>query len=432
MVLVLVGPPLSQLSSVLSGVWSDMVVPRFVVGVLDSRPVRLCAGRPPDCFDVACADADPAAHNPASSARAPSAFGARMVPPSPERLTETVSGTIGGRKDSEPPRRVKAVFRTSASPPRAAAVYHERGTSGPQREGRRMQRWAVAAGCLLAGIVVGGLASGRLLQGRPEPAPAPAPKDPASYRDVVRKALPAVVTIEVTAARGQPPRGQAPAPGEPEQTLGFGSGFLVDPSGVVLTNFHVVEGAEAVDVLLADGRKLSARDIRFDPANDLAVIKLEAKEPLPFLELGDSRSLEVGDRLLALGAPFGLSNSVTSGILCAKGRTAHPGSPADYLQTDAAVNPGSSGGPLVGMDGKAVGVMAAIKSRSGGFQGVAFAVPGERARAALPALLKGAAPAAPAEARRVWLGVQVNDLLDPEAGRRLGLPGGAGQVVTHV
>src|SRR5579862_3186778 len=97
--LVLLGLPLSQLISVVSGDWLDIVVPRLVVGVLDRRPVRLCDGRPPDCFDVACADADPAAHNVASSARAPSAFGARMVPPFPERLTEMVSGTIGGRKD---------------------------------------------------------------------------------------------------------------------------------------------------------------------------------------------------------------------------------------------------------------------------------------------------------------------------------------------
>ena len=139
--------------------------------------------------------------------------------------------------------------------------------------------WAVSAGCVLAGLVVGALASGRVLQGQPQPPerPAPVPKELTSYRDVVRKALPAVVTIEVTSLRNKQPRPEPPRDGE---SLGFGSGFLIDPSGVVLTNYHVVEGAEAVDVLLADGRKLSSRDIRADVKSDLAVIKLESKEAL--------------------------------------------------------------------------------------------------------------------------------------------------------
>jgi serine protease Do len=162
---------------------------------------------------------------------------------------------------------------------------------------------------------------------------------------------------------------------------------------------------------------------------------LTTREALPFVELGDSRNLEVGDRLLAMGAPFGLPGSVTSGILSGKGRVAHPGGPGDYLQTDAAVNPGSSGGPLISMDGKAVGVVAAIKSRSGGFQGVALAVPAERARLAVNDLMRGQGGNGNGpgpEARRAWLGVQVNDIADPEVGKRLGLPGGAGIVVTHL
>src|SRR5262249_23138417 len=134
---------------------------------------------------------------------------------------------------------------------------------------------------------------------------------------------------------------------------GFGSGVLIDASGVILTNNHVVQDTEIVDVTLQDGRKFVSRDIRRDPKSDLAVIKLDAKEPLPFLELADSDAMGVGAGVRALGAPFGLPGSVTQGIVSARGRgNLRLNQYEDWLKTDAAVTPGSGGGPLVSMDGK--------------------------------------------------------------------------------
>src|SRR5207249_3938319 len=121
--------------------------------------------------------------------------------------------------------------------------------------------------------------------------------------------------------------------------VGFGSGFLVDPKGVVLTNYHVVDGAEQVEVTLQNGRKFVSKDIKTDPKTDLAIVRIEAKEPLPYLELGNSDGMEIGDRVLAVGAPFGLTGSVTSGIISAKGRNLAMNMYEDFLQTDAAINP---------------------------------------------------------------------------------------------
>src|SRR5262249_3378968 len=157
----------------------------------------------------------------------------------------------------------------------------------------------------------------------------------------------------------------APEQPEAQQILGFGSGVLIDPSGVVLTNFHVVEGVELVEVELQDGRTLGSKDIRRDAKTDLAIVKLTAVKPRPFLALGDSEAAEVGDRVLAVGAPFGLTGSVTQGIVSAKSRrNLNLNQYEDFLQTDAAINPGNSGGPLIGLDGKVLGINAAIKTRN--------------------------------------------------------------------
>src|SRR5205823_9971668 len=134
----------------------------------------------------------------------------------------------------------------------------------------------------------------------------------------------------------------------PQQS--FGSGFIIDPKGVVLTNFHVVDGADRVEVTLKDGRKFVSKEIKGDKKNDLAIVRVNPGSQLPYLQLGDSDAMEIGDRVLAVGAPFGLAGSVTAGIVSAKGRDGlTPGRAVyeDYLQTDAAINPGNSGGPLV-------------------------------------------------------------------------------------
>src|SRR5262249_24524201 len=144
--------------------------------------------------------------------------------------------------------------------------------------------------------------------------------------------------------------------------------------GVILTNNHVVDGAESVEVVLTDGRKFTSKDVKADVKTDLAIVRIDAKIPLPYLELGDSDQMEIGDRVLAAGAPFSLTGSVTAGIISAKGRSLRMNMYEDFLQTDAAINPGNSGGPLVNLEGKVVGINSAIKSRNGGFQGVGMAV----------------------------------------------------------
>src|SRR6476469_10063827 len=144
------------------------------------------------------------------------------------------------------------------------------------------------------------------------------------------------------------PREDEPLP--PDGNLGFGSGFIIDPAGVVVTNWHVVEGADEVVITLTDGRKFTASDIKSDQGSDLAVVRFKPDGRLPSLSFGDSTQMEIGDRVLAVGAPFGLAGSVTHGIVSAKGRALKMNMYEDFLQTDAAINPGNSGGPLVNLD----------------------------------------------------------------------------------
>src|SRR5262245_25456504 len=301
-----------------------------------------------------------------------------------------------------------------------------------------MKRWSLPVAALVLGGLLGAFFTGTWLQGQ-VPAPPPVPKELASYREVVKRVLPAVVSIEARTKSGNKRRGEEGAPDESRRffdeyrqqppgdgNLGFGSGFIVDPRGVVLTNYHVIEGADSVDVTLQDGRKFTSRDFKFDTKTDLAIVRLDAKGDLPFLELGDSDEMEVGDRVLAVGAPFGLIGSVTSGIVSAKGRSLHMNIFEDFVQTDAAINPGNSGGPLVNLEGKVIGVNSAIKSRSGGFQGVGLAISSRLVRSIMDQLLKDGT------VRRGYLGVQVKDLTDPELAKRLGVGNEGGVVVTQV
>lgn len=270
------------------------------------------------------------------------------------------------------------------------------------------------------------------------------PYEPISYREVVKKVLPAIVSIE---AKSTIPNGQAlmwqkiwPEDAElqmdvrrffnnitmPEMVRkGFGSGFIVEPTGVIVTNHHVVQGAKRVSVRLQDGRVFESKDIKTDPKSDLAVIRIDAPTSLPYVEFAESQSVDIGDRVLAFGSPFGLAGSVTSGIISGKGRHANLTMYEDYLQTDAAINPGNSGGPLVNLEGKVVGVNTAMKSLSGGSQGVGFAIPSGFAREIISKLQKNGT------VQRGYLGVQIR-ALDQAVAERLGTPNGQGVLVARV
>ena len=151
--------------------------------------------------------------------------------------------------------------------------------------------------------------------------------------------------------------------------------MIIDPSGLILTNNHVVEGADEVLVELPGGQQYKAAEIKTDPRTDLAVVRIKAAESLPAAPMGDSDTLEIGDWVLAVGNQFELDGTVTAGIISGKGRSLSSNRRAEFLQTDAAINPGNSGGPLVNLDGEVIGINTAIASVTGGYQGVGFAIP---------------------------------------------------------
>ena len=163
--------------------------------------------------------------------------------------------------------------------------------------------------------------------------------------------------------------------------MGAGSGFIIDPSGVIVTNNHVVDHADKIVVSLTDGRQLPANVLGSDELTDVAVIKVDAPDPLPSVTWGDSRQVEVGDWILAAGNPFGLGGSVTAGIVSAEGRDLGSGPFDNFLQLDAPINPGNSGGPVFNMDGQVIGVTTAIVSPTGGSVGIGFAIPSARSSA---------------------------------------------------
>lgn len=203
--------------------------------------------------------------------------------------------------------------------------------------------------------------------------------------------------------RRNSPRRQSPQPRTRPQVR-EGSGFIISSDGYILTNNHLVEQAEKVTIKLSDGREFKdAEIIGTDPESDVAVVKIDA-DNLPFLELADSDTLEVGEWVLAIGNPFGLSHTVTAGIVSAIGRKLGLNEYEDFIQTDAAINPGNSGGPLVNLDGKAVGISTAIISRSGGNLGIGLAIPINMARSVYEQLVEGG------KVVRGALGVYITDL----------------------
>jgi serine protease Do len=187
---------------------------------------------------------------------------------------------------------------------------------------------------------------------------------------------------------------------------GLGSGMIMDAQGHILTNNHVVAGANEIQVVLSDGRRYPAELVGADPKTDLSVIQIKADGNLPYVTFGDSDEMKVGNWVVAIGAPQGLDQTVTQGIISAKHRRGilDPSSYQDYLQTDAAINPGNSGGPLLNLQGKVIGVNAAIVSESGGFEGIGFAIPSNMAVHIAKALIKNG------KVERGWLGVSIRDL----------------------
>jgi serine protease Do len=309
----------------------------------------------------------------------------------------------------------------------------------------RQRHRAAFAAALLAGSALGGLAFTR---GAPAQAPAPtAIAAPAlasaalpGFADLVARVRPAVVTITMT-GREAASEGASPfPPGSPQDerfrrhfggeagrspVRGLGSGFVVDAAGHIVTNNHVVQGATAVKVTLEDGRELSARIIGTDPRTDLALLKVEAGAPLPFLALGDSDSARPGDWVVAVGNPFGLGGSVSAGIVSARGRSIGAGPYDDFIQIDAPINSGNSGGPLFDANGRVVGVNTAIFSPSGGNVGIGFAVPSNMVRSVMAQLQEHG------RVERGFLGA-TTQAMTPALAQALKLPEGKGALIADV
>jgi serine protease Do len=217
--------------------------------------------------------------------------------------------------------------------------------------------------------------------------------------------------------------GPMPRRRAPERSLG--SGFIFDPAGYILTNNHVVEGADEIKVKLTSGEELIAELVGRDPKTDLAVVKIDAKKDLPTLPFGNSESVKVGEWVMAIGNPFGLDFSVTAGIVSAKGRFIGQGNYDDFLQTDAPINPGNSGGPLLDLNGRVIGINTSIFSRSGGNIGIGFAIPINLAKDLIPQLREKG------RVTRGWIGVMIQKVT-PEIADSLGLSASRGALVADV
>jgi len=279
--------------------------------------------------------------------------------------------------------------------------------------------WCVAA---VAGLAIVLSASG------PGAARGEVPKEAATlsagFRKAAKTVLPAVVTVRATGPRrvlpvpeeftplpARPLWPDAPPPGEEG-----GSGVVIDAAkGFVLTNDHVIQGAFRVVVILHDGRERPVTEVRRDPRSDLALLVIDPKG-LTQAEWGDSDAIDTGDWVLAVGQPFGLSGTVTAGIVSGKGRGVGVSSNEDLIQTDAAINPGNSGGPLVNLEGRVVGINTVIKTRRGGYEGVGFAVPASRAKRVASDLAGGGS------VRRAYLGVTIA-AVDPATAEKVGQAG---------
>ena len=292
---------------------------------------------------------------------------------------------------------------------------------------------AFAAGCAQseADNTASGVAGSRRVDG--------ATRGP-DFVTLARELQPAVVNVSAMlrtsdgGAHGVPPQASEdemagrlfgiPPPVGPSLQRSQGSGFIIAANGVILTNAHVIEGATRITVRLVDKREFEANIVGKDPHTDIALIKIAAKDNLPTLKLGDSDRLQIGEWVMAMGNPFGLENSVSSGIVSAKGR--HLGEAYDRLiQTDASLNPGSSGGPLVNLNGQVVGISKAIISQSGGNLGISFATPINLIKEILPELQ------ASGKVTRGWAGLAIQEIT-PALAETLGLEKTSGALVAGI
>jgi serine protease Do len=218
-------------------------------------------------------------------------------------------------------------------------------------------------------------------------------------------------------------RGARPRQQERQQALG--SGFIIDAGGYVVTNNHVIDGADEISVTLHDGTKLDAKLVGRDAKTDLALLKVDAGKSLPYLEFGDSDTARVGDWVIAIGNPFGLGGTVTSGIVSARGRDIQAGPYDDFLQLDASINRGNSGGPTFDVQGRVIGINTAIFSPNGGSVGIGFAIPSNLAKGVIAQLRENGSVS------RGWLGVQIQQVT-PEIADSLGLKQPKGALVADV
>lgn len=253
------------------------------------------------------------------------------------------------------------------------------------------------------------------------------PNYPGSFKDLVQKVQVSVVnistskTVKIRSSFDDFFRMHYGMPKSRQQNS-LGTGFIIDSDGFILTNNHVVGGADQINVKLADGRSFSARIVGIDSKTDLAIIKIDAPEGLPVAQLGNSDDASVGDWVLAVGNPFGLGHTVTKGIISAKGRVIGAGPYDDFIQTDASINPGNSGGPLFNLQGEVVGINTAIV-QSG--QGIGFAIPVNLAKTIIPNLIKGK------KVERGFLGIGVQDVPE-ELARTFHLDAGQGALVSNI
>ena len=252
-----------------------------------------------------------------------------------------------------------------------------------------------------------------------------------SFRDAARKAAPTVVSVSASNTAARQNRRSDPwfryffGDQESQPQSGVGSGVIVSPEGYVLTNNHVVDRMDDIQIMLTDGRKAVAKVIGTDPDTDLAVLKVEL-DRLPAITFGSSDTLQVGDAVLAIGNPFGVGQTVTSGIVSALGRNQLGiNTFENFIQTDAAINPGNSGGALVDIEGNLVGINSAIYSRSGGSMGIGFAIPVSTARQVMESLIRDG------QVTRGWIGVEPRDLT-PEIAETFNLPLKEGVLITGV
>jgi len=276
---------------------------------------------------------------------------------------------------------------------------------------------------------------------------------PDSFADLAAKLLPAVVNISTTQTIGGDKKGSVPdlpqfPPGSPfedffkdfldknkpggkqrealpRHATSLGSGFVIDPSGLVVTNNHVIADADEITVTLQDDTSFKAEVVGRDTKTDLALLRVKSPKPLAAVKFGDSDQSRVGDWVLAIGNPFGLGGTVTAGILSARAREINSGPYDDFLQTDAAINRGNSGGPMFNMDGDVIGINTAIFSPSGGSIGIGFAIPSNMAKPVIDQIQKYGHP------RRGWLGVNIQSVTD-EIAESLGLDKPRGALIASV